>query len=107
MPRKYTIQPGMRRTTLTHEQVRMIVLIYYTDLYQRRELGLTRCTTGLRPRLAKQFGASIETIKKIIGMPHNGSRKRRKRFPGIALSNIQNSARKRVRQRNGDNQCGI
>lgn len=93
--------PGMVRTKLTLEQVRMILRIYWTDQYARRKQGL-RTTPGLRVRLAEQFEVSVEVIKKVISIKHNQhGRRRRVRFKTIALKSIQRHVRKREDRRNG------
>lgn len=77
----------------------MILRIYWTDRYQRRALGFTRCTLGIRERLAKQFNVSVEVIKKVVGIKHQRGLIRRQRFNTIALHSIQSSVKKRLRER--------
>lgn len=93
------IAPGRTLSSLTTPQVRMILRIYWTDRYQRRALGFTRCTLGIRERLARQFDVSVEVIKKMIAIKHNQhGRQRRQRFKTISLRAIQRQVRKRLDQ---------
>lgn len=87
-------------SSLTLEEQRLILRIFWTDRYQRRALGFNRSTIGLLPRLAKQFDVSTEVIKKLVGIKHNqyGCR-RRQRFKGIALGSIQRHVKRRLRAR--------
>jgi hypothetical protein len=91
--------PNMVRTSLTPEQVRMILRIHRTDRYTRRAQGFERGTLGLREKLAKTFGVSPEVIKKITSLKHNQhGRPRRERFPGIALKSIERNVQHRLRR---------
>jgi hypothetical protein len=93
---------GMRRTSLKLPQVHLILRIYYTDRYQRRDLGLQRATPGLYDRLARQFGVSREVIKKIVSIRENQyGWPRRKRFPSIALKSIKRNVKNRKANRYG------
>lgn len=88
-------------SSLTVEQQRMILRIFWLDRYQRRALGFNRSTIGLRARLAKQFDVSPEVIKKLVGIKHNQyGYRRRVRFKSIALGSIQRHVKKRLRHRN-------
>lgn len=80
----------------------MVLRIYYTDRYQRQDLGISRASKGLYNRLAKQFGVHIETIKKIVLMRENQyGRPRRKRYPGIELKSIKRNVKNRKANRHG------
>lgn len=92
----HKIAPGRTLSSLKLEQVRMILRIYWTDRYQRRVIGLNRCTPGIRERLAKQFDVSIEVIKKVVGVKHS---RRRLRFKTISLKTIKRNVQTRLRQR--------
>lgn len=96
----HKIGPARTLSSLSAAQVRMILRIYWTDRYQRRMLGYIRGTIGIRNRLARQFGVSIETIKKIVGIKHNQhGRRRRNRFKTISLASIQSGVKERLRKR--------
>ena len=75
-----------RRTSLTIPQVRMILRIYWTDKTRRRHAGYNRTTNGMTARLAKQFGVSIEVIRKIVAQRDN---RKRKRFKSVKVEAIQ------------------
>lgn len=101
MAKGHMIAPGHTLSSLALPQVRMILRIYWTDRYRRRKLGL-RSTTGLKPRLAREFDVSIEVIKKIVAIKHNQhGRRRRQRFKTIALKTIQRNVQKREERRDG------
>lgn len=100
MVKGHKIGPARTLSSLSTAQVRMILRIYWTDRYQRRMLGYIRGTIGIRNRLARQFGVSIETIKKIVGIKHNQhGRRRRNRFKTISLASIQSGVKERLRKR--------
>jgi hypothetical protein len=62
---KRALNPGMRRTTLTIDQVKMILRIYWIDKAKRKALGFTRSTYGLRGRLARQYRVTPNIIRNI------------------------------------------
>lgn len=96
----HKIAPGRTLSSLTLDQVRMILRIYWTDRYQRRALGFKRCTHGTRERLAKQFDVSVEVIKKVVSIKENQHRRqRRQRFKTVALKTIKRHVQERLRQR--------
>jgi len=81
----------------------MILRIIWIDRYQRAAQGKSCGTVGLRDRLAHRFGTSPEVIKKIAGLKHEQyGKRRRKRFPGIALKSIQRHAQNRLRKLQGE-----
>lgn len=94
------IAPGRTLSSLSLPQVRMILRIYWTDLYQRRALGFKQPTRGIRERLARQFDVSIEVIKKVVTIRHNQhGRPRRQRFKTISLKTIQRRVKSHLHQR--------
>lgn len=94
------LHPKMReraKGSLSLDQVRMILRIYWTDIYLREQKGL-RGTYGLRDRLATRFNTTPEIIKKIVSIKHNSRGKRRARYPSISLQRIQVHVKHRLRK---------
>lgn len=76
----------------------MILRIYWTAKYQRESQGFHRADWGIKYRLAKQYGVSIDVIKHIVRMKESLIY-RRGRFPTVNVNNIKNASRARVLQK--------
>lgn len=98
--KKRTLPAKLRanaKGSLSLDQVRMILRIYWTDQYTRQKLGFTNGTYGIKHRLANQFGTTVEIIKKVVGIKQNavGSR-RRARYPSINLQTMKRNVKLRL-----------
>lgn len=88
----------MVTTSLTIPQVQMILQIYWTDRYMRQSIGGDRSSRNLLTRIAKQFGVSVEVIKKVTALKDSANRER---FPTIRVGDIKRRIRHRLRHHYG------
>ena len=51
---------------LPRSQILLIMRIWLADQIARRAAGYVKCTKGLRPRLAAEFGVSVRLIRHIV-----------------------------------------
>jgi hypothetical protein len=83
---KRALNPGMRRTTLTIDQVKMILRIYWLDKAKRRADGYHNCSYRLYQRLAAQFKVSTDVIHRIADARDIQGRKS---FKSVSVRNEQ------------------
>ena len=74
--------PFPRSQTLTRDQIRLVLRIYFIDKAIRRKNGFQRCSSGLLQRLAAEFGVKDRLIEDIAAYA-GYKRKRGNRFRDI------------------------